>query len=352
LISNLIIDFSDLYEYSELNELKLFILNNESTFFQHPDWLAAVSVSTNSKGCYILTFKDDILINALPLFIEKNDYSGFDILSANPRVETIYGGNIADRNVNINVIKLIENTFKGIDINTIRIQESPFKPLDDVSYSGFNKDIIYQTPLWDISEDIGLIWKSLDRKSIRYVIEKLEKKKIQVVVNKSDFLNQFYHDAKITFEKTGNKISDFSLYESIFNNFCLKKNRDIKGLLISLLDSDIYLGSIIGIVYKNTITYFAVSTSDEGKKAGANDYLLWTLLKMGKEYGCNLFDLLIVNKKDRFLGRDLFKLKYCKNLIPVYYYTYKLMYGKIKNLQKAISHPGTIIKKFRKIINN
>ncbi len=328
-------------------KIKKFLLGAQgATVFHTPEWLATVSKAGKKNGFYVLTSSKNELAAVTPFF-EFEAPAGVDLFSGFAPFETIYGGPAIYPEfltAGQDVLRSVKKTLAG----AFKISRMFWYPANRESEgfflgNGFQKELIYQTPVWDISADSEDLWQSLPAKSVRYEIRKARKRQPEVHENELSHLPEFYSLLKAIFEKAGNTPQSEEFYTQIFKALLsAKSDNSPECVLFTSLIDDVLAGGVSGLRFGKTLHYFVSATSFEGRRAGLNDFLLWKLVEWGKQNGCTHFDLLrvpIEGAASNMEGVRKFKLKYCKALEPLHLYKTKSVRGVIGSAYRRVQRP-------------
>lgn len=310
-----------------------------SSPFHKIDWLQIVQRVIDKEIFVIFRFFGNQKIDFYIPLIQEKKCVFYDILSYSLKYGLVHGGPLykkgtvlLDKKFFREIKKILPKTTK-----TLSFTLPPNFPLKLCETKRLKH--IYNTPIINLNDTLDNIWKSLEYKSIRWGINKAIKNGITLEIDNYNYINNFHDYLKKTYINFNKSILPLEYYKELVNlqfvhTFaCIYKNIPIA---ISII-----------IVHKQTVYWWANSSSIEFRNLCPNDFLVWEVLKWAKGNGYMFFDFLITHIKN-LPGRSRFKLKYSGKLYPIYEYKFDTIYVIIDKLIHNFSHPKYIAHKIIK----
>lgn len=195
------------------------------------------------------------------------------------------------------------------------------------------------TILINLNKDEEELWKSLEKKSIRWGVNTAKKNKLKIEQLKSSEVNKFYEIYKETSEKGG--------FESRSLDF-LKALRDteISKIFVVKLKKEIIAGGMLLVDMENNYSILDLTASNEkGMKLQAMPFLYWNFILYSKNIGLAYFDLGGYDKEagkgDKTYNINKFKERFGGEIFeqPVYSTSYfYVIYRKSYRFLKKVKH--------------
>ncbi|MBT6401105.1 peptidoglycan bridge formation glycyltransferase FemA/FemB family protein [candidate division WWE3 bacterium] len=204
--------------------------------------------------------------------------------------------------INFDVPNSIKGTDEGEDAETLLKTKCKKSPKDTFAKSNV---------ILDISKDEEEILKGMHKKH-RYNIRYAEKQGVVIEEAKTeqDF-NDFYSLLEETAQRQKYYIHSKTYYKNIWEMF---KDQGISHILIARHEG-VPLVAWMLFTYKGTLYYPYGASSNTGRNLMGSNLIAWEAIKLGKENGCNTFDMWGAaidpdNKEDPYHGFTNFKLKF------------------------------------------
>ena len=200
--------------------------------------------------------------------------------------------------------------------------------------SGYYKVSNY-TVLIDLNPDIDVIFKKLEKKSMRWGVNAAERKGLKFEVLKTkDELNKFYGLYKSTASEGKFRPHQIKFFDAL-------KNTDYSKLFLVYYGNEIVAGGLIFLDIKNKGSILeATAASDEGLKLQAMPYLYWNLIKYSKARGLSNFDMggydMEAKKGDKMYNINKFKSRFGGKIVEQPIYSTNWKYPLFRKILKVI----------------
>lgn len=259
--------------YDEISDFK------NLSFYHSKHWHNVLSDAFNWNVSAIVLLSQKKVIAFLPFINKRRLISKKNIcLPLSHQVGIAYEKKFIDSIDE--VLSFIEETFLSFEIhshlktkNLLNVHKNYITHLDLKKYDTTNS-----------------LFKSLDYKSIRYMINKAKKNDVFIdsSFSKKLFVD-FYELELLTRHQQGAPIYPENFFELIFDNF--KYKQDSIGIRIAYINDAPISGSIILYSGKIAIYGYSASTNDRAiKKLGANELVLWESIESAFNKGYTIFD--------------------------------------------------------------
>ncbi len=268
-----ILDVIDDSIYDEISGFK------DLSFYHSKQWHNVLSNSFNWKVSAIVALSKGEIVAFLPFINKRRLLSKINIclpLSHNIGIafEKKFITSLNE------VLNFVEQNFVNFEIHCDLKNKKKYK---------VNKNFITHLNLKKHNTADSL-FKSLDYKSIRYMINKA--KKNNVIINSSfskKLFKDFYELELLTRHHQGAPIYPQNFFEQIFDNF--KYKQDSIDIRIAYMSDAPISGSIILYSSKIAIYGYSASVNDRAiKKLGANELVLWESIEGAFKKGYSVFD--------------------------------------------------------------
>jgi hypothetical protein len=324
---------SELNSEERTNINQLVDLCSFSTPFHKIEWLAIVEKLLNDEVYYLFDHDSEKKINfALPFFFKKG-YLYYDMHSFSMDYDLVYGGPLMHPDellTEVSTGMLMENNMK--QAKSLIMTLPPRFPIAHCQKK--NLMHICNTPIFDLTPDIDTIWQSFPYKNVRCNINKAYKNNIRVIADATGHLEIFHKYLGKTLRSFNKPVLPFQYYMEIMQLPFMHIFSAIHG------DQPIAIGIIAA--HKDTVYYWANSSSLEHRNYRPNDLLVWEIIKWTKEHNYKYFDFLITPLSD-LPGIIRFKLKFGGEIYPIYQYRLKNFHQIVSKSLYYISHPGQAI---------
>jgi len=205
-----------------------------------------------------------------------------------------------------------------------------FNKTDNVLENNFYKISNY-TAILDLRKDIDTLWKSLEKKSIRWGIKKAEKEgvKIEEVKSEKD-LREFYQIYLLTSKKGKLSPEKYQFFSQVQKRLVSKGKAKI---LVAKKGREIVSGAI-ALISDDHIVLNLTGTNEKGQKSQANILIYWKLIQLGKKLKKKWFDLGGYDKEaklgDKSYNINKFKERFGGEITeqPVYTLNFKYYFAR------------------------
>ena len=268
-----ILDVIDDSTYSDISGFK------DLSFYHSKQWHNVLSSAFNWKVSAIVAVSDGEIVAFLPFINKRRLMSKKNIcLPLSHKLSIAYDNKfIASLD---KILNFIEKRFVNFEIHSY---------LKTNNLLNVHKNYITHLNLKKYNTTDSL-YKSLDYKSIKYMINKAKKNNILIDSSFSKKLfGDFYELELLTRHHQGAPIYPENFFELIFDNF--KYKQDSIDIRIAYMNDAPISGSII--LYSGKIAIYGYSASVNNraiKKLGANELVLWESIENAFNKGYSVFD--------------------------------------------------------------
>ena len=305
-----------------------------STPFHKIEWLSIIEELFNEKVYYLFHCDSRNKIDfALP-FILKKEYMYYNLCSFSSKYELVYGGPLFSSRTLLSEISIDKAIVK--DLKRVKSSSMTAPPKFDIAYLNANKiKHIYNTLILDLKPSLNEICGSFKNKNVRRNIRKAIKSKVNASVNENEKIEYFYEWLALTYNRFNKKMLPLSYYKAVCSlPFVQTFSAKFQGRTIAIM---------LILTHKNTIYYWAGSSSLNFRQYRPNDFLYWEIIKWAKNNGYEWFDLLITHVED-LPGRSKFKLKFGGEIYPIYEYQLEdPIYQIISKSLCCLTHPRKML---------
>jgi hypothetical protein len=308
---------------------------NFSTPFHTIEWLSIADTVLEDNIYYAFHLDEDRKVRfALPFIVVK-DYLWWDMHSFSMTHELVYGGPVFDRVIDLEKLSIINMTDEKLGIIKSLVLTLPPR-FDFDRLVKKNLMHIYNTPIIDLSPDIGSIWDSFEYRNVKCNINKAYKNRVEVHIDVVDHVEQFHLYHESTLAAYGRMIPPLEYYERVVGLPFVH--------MFSAVQSNRPIAVGIIAAYKDTVYYWNNASSPDSRNLRPNDLLVWEIIKWAKENGYRYFDFLIVPIAD-LPGLGRFKLKFGGKVYPIFQYRLKSTYHTVNKILYLLSHPTAVARR-------
>jgi CelD/BcsL family acetyltransferase involved in cellulose biosynthesis len=235
------------------------------------------------------------------------------ILSSLSRRMIVFGGPLVSPDLDEGAISDLLASFDGLNRRSCIFCE--VRNLCDMSavlhFPDWYRFVGHLNYLIDLNQPGDAIWNRI-HKGRRHNIRRAEKEGVTVEeIHDPEQLPVFYHLLEETYRNAHVPLPDISLFSSAFTHL-------VPGGLAKFYlagHQGRYIGGRAVLLYRKTIFDWYAGSAQDASALYPNDYLVWHVLRWGKEHGYGTFDFGGAGHPDRPYGPREFKRRFGGELV-------------------------------------
>lgn len=289
-----------------------FVLNHQrGNFFQSPEFYQVIQKTPPYYPIIIVALKSNEIVGVLLSMVQKEAKNPFGFFTAR---SIIWGGPLVKDN-NKDVFEALLRRYditvsrKAIftQIRNLYKQNDEIPLLESLKYH-YNKHL---NILISLDESIDQIWRSIDARKRTYINRAQKDGFIFSHANSQNEIMEVHSILRNVYEKAKLPLPPLRYFQNLAS-----VNNEIANtfLFIAKFNSEV-AACFVGVCYKDRIYEYYVGTNKKFAKRNPGDFLLWEILKWGKENGYKIFDFGGAGKPDVEYGVREYKKKFGGELV-------------------------------------
>jgi hypothetical protein len=283
------------------DEIVNFLKENFSSPTHWPDWNLLVSKYYFTDFKYFVVYQGNEMLGICPVHELRDNNLRFLFSGQFHYIPN--GGWIFSRESSISIQNIHLAFAQSLQFFTL-----PILPEFKVTYNAGHKN--FSTLIVDLGRDVEALWaESIDSKR-RNMIRKAEKAGVNVLVNPSGKMHEFYEYYESFNQTHGLK----SLPFEFFND--LSQLQNIRFDFLWAVQNDTVLAITVIVYDKNYSSYWLGINPSSAQSLGQGELLQWEAIRRMKEHGCKYYDMCYI-EKERLPQIAKFKSGFAKTEVPV-----------------------------------
>lgn len=284
-----------------------FVLKHPLGNFYHlPSWQKVLKNTFGYELKTIFAFEGNALVGILPLILVKSWLTSNRLVSL--PFSYIVGPLATNEEVEKGLFEKAKKLAKEEKVSYLELRSEK-----EFIFPGFSKNDYYSTYVLELSKDEDVLWKKLDKGSVRWAINKAKKFGLKVEKKLGKNIEVFFRLNQKSKHKLGVPGHPIKLFSNLAKYF----PNELKIYIAKIKNQPI--AGIVTLSFKNKVVYAYGATDSEFEKYQANNLLVWEAIKdSAKNY--SFFDFGRTSPENS--GLISFKKHWGTKEQKLYYYFY------------------------------